>query len=87
MIPAGSDSFFVSGNAAEPDPTDSDLGRTSAVTLGVGEDDLSWDAGLTQSVALPEVITTTTNPPAETLPFTRGSGVAGVGVALLASGR
>ena len=92
VIPAGSGFIFVSGHPGGPDAADSDAdpvsGRSGVITLSAGQNDLSWDAGLTKPAVLPQVITTTTSPPPETLPFTGlGEGdLGGVGVALLVLG-
>ena len=92
VIPAGSGFVFVSGHPGGPDAADSDAdpvsGRSGVITLSAGQNDLSWDAGLTKPAVLPQVITTTTSPPPETLPFTGlGEGdLGGVGVALLVLG-
>jgi hypothetical protein len=92
VIPVGIGLSFVNGHPGGPDAADSDAdpvsGRSGVVTLGVGQNDLSWDAGLTKPAVLPQVITTTTSTPPETLPFTGSSerGVGGIGVALLILG-
>jgi len=92
VIPAGSGFIFVSGHPGGPDAADSDAdpvsGRSGVISLSAGQNDLSWDAGLTKPAVLPQVITATTSPPPEMLPFTgpSGGGVGGVGVALLVLG-
>ena len=87
---------FTLPDQGSDDTVDSDAdpisGRTICITLPPGVTDLTWDAGIFRTPeVLPQVITTTTTAPAatsETLPFTgsSGSGVAGVGIALLTAG-
>ena len=87
---------FASRDRGDSDTTDSDAdptsGRTVVITLGSGQNDTSWDAGLVTAQVLPQVITapttTTASTPPETLPFTgsRDAGVAGVGMALVILG-
>jgi hypothetical protein len=89
VLPAG---FEVSPVNAAGDTVDSDAGvagRTGAITLPPGVTDLTWDAGIYKTPqVLPQVITTTTSTPPETLPFTGalGGGLGQVGVALVAFG-
>lgn len=89
MVPAG---FEVSPLRAATAALDSDAGvagRTGPISLASGQTDLTWDAGIFRTPeVLPQVITTTTAAPPETLPFTGASQAAtgGLGVALLALG-
>ena len=94
MIPSDTLYSFTAANRAGSYLTDSDSDpltrRTGVITLGVGENDMSWDAGLVVPAVLPQVITTvaTVGQTAETLPFTGSSSrdMAGLGLALLALG-
>ena len=90
VLPAG---FEVSPlRAVAVVALDSDAGaagRSGAIVLPSGVTDLTWDAGIFETPeVLPQVITTTTSTPPETLPFTGATsgGAGGIAFALLALG-
>jgi len=85
VLPEGYE-FTLANAAGDALDSDADVaGRTGAISLATGEIDLTWDAGFYEApLVLPQVITTSTATPPETLPFTgaipRGFGELGAGL-------